>query len=95
MNGDAQWLCDSYQGTDRNILFSTFNITDVGRVKVCLFRQLFLAQLSVLPGDANVFAKNLLIFQDRRHSLIPKQATRRATIGYMPILYLHRVSENW
>ena len=55
-------LCKGFKG---NLLFRPFDVTNVVPREISLFRQLFLAQTSLLPLDADGFPQNAVNFARR------------------------------
>ena len=55
-------LCKGFEG---NLLFRPFDVANVVSREIGLFRQLFLAQTSLLPLDADGFPQNAIDFARR------------------------------
>jgi hypothetical protein len=69
-------------------LLTPFNLSDIDRVQIRFFRQLFLAEASLGPATADRGPKGLELLSGRRHSPERKQESAKRNTPNMGALFL-------
>lgn len=80
-DGNVESFGDFPHCLHRNRLFTAFHLADVNRMKIRLFRQLFLAEPCGFAKDANVIAQSPTDLFDSRHARVRQQEARNVTIA--------------